>query len=277
MGHKTNGGWDDVTSIGRNEIVFEGRHKAYGAFYIRKRYNFALLISLLISLSAGVIISGIPIVMHLLAKPVISDVPTTTDIDHHTIYIQPPHVIKPTIQHPVATRPTTPKPPTNNNSVPVVVTTAPTHDSDKTITHPDNPTTLPGTTTSGDPTGPNTGPLTTGTTDNGGAQPPSDKPVIGPDVMPKFPGDIGTFMSNHADYPVYLREASIEGTVYATFVVERDGTVSEVKILRGVAGADKLSESTITAIKNMPKWIPGQLKGQPVRVQYVLPVHFLLK
>ncbi len=275
MGHKTNGGWDDVTSVGRNEIVFEGRHKAYGAFYIRKRYNFALLISLFISLSAGVIISGIPIVMHLLAKPVVSDATVTTDIDHHTIYIQPPHIIKPTIQHPVATRPTTPKPPTNNNSAPVVVTTAPTHDSDRTTPRIDNPTTGPVTTTTADgPTGPPNVPFVPNT---GPGLPSTDKPVIGPDVMPKFPGDIGTFMANHADYPVYIREVGIEGTVYATFVVERDGTVSDVKVLRGVAGADKLSENTISAIKNMPKWTPGQLKGQPVRVQYVLPVHFLLK
>jgi protein TonB len=275
MGHKTNGGWDDVTSVGRNEIVFEGRHKAYGAFYIRKRYNFALLIGLLSTLSIGVVVSGIPIIMHLFAKPVVADTTITTDIDHHTIYLPQPHPTHPTIQHPVATRPT-PRPPANNNSAPIVVTTRPTIDSERTTPRIDNPATLPGTTTttSGGPTGPPDISTTTGT---GGSNIPTDRPVIGPDVMPKFPGDIGAFMSNHADYPVYLREASIEGTVYATFVVERDGTVSDVKILRGVAGAEKLSESTVSAIKSMPKWTPGQLKGQPVRVQYVLPVHFLLK
>ena len=107
MGHKTNGGWDDVTSVGRNEIVFEGRHKAYGAFYIRKRYNFALLIGLLSTLSIGVVVSGIPIIMHLFAKPVVVDTTITTDIDHHTftfrnriLLIPPFSTLLPPGQHP---------------------------------------------------------------------------------------------------------------------------------------------------------------------------------
>src|ERR1700739_3657213 len=63
MGHKTSGSWDDVTSLGRNDIVFEGRNKAYGAYYVRQRYNYALLLGLLFSLSTVIVGSSVPIII----------------------------------------------------------------------------------------------------------------------------------------------------------------------------------------------------------------------
>lgn len=66
----------------------------------------------------------------------------------------------------------------------------------------------------------------------------------------------------------------MEGTVYVNFTIEKDGNISNPRILRGIgSGCD---EETLRVIKLMPKWIPGEENGQTVRVQYNLPVKFKL-
>jgi protein TonB len=92
--------------------------------------------------------------------------------------------------------------------------------------------------------------------------------------MPKFPGDMDEFIVNHVQFPQYLRDLGVDGIVYVNFIVETDGSVSNVKILRGIAGAEQLSTETVNAVNIMPKWSPGMQGGHPVRVQYMLPVHF---
>ena len=95
--------------------------------------------------------------------------------------------------------------------------------------------------------------------------------------MPKFKGDFTDFISRNITYPAIYREANIEGTVYASFIIEPDGTVSSITILKGVAGADDLSTETINVLKKMPNWEPGQQNGHPVRVQLNLPVKFQVR
>jgi protein TonB len=70
------------------------------------------------------------------------------------------------------------------------------------------------------------------------------------------------------------RESSIQGTVYVTFVVERDGSVTDVRVLRGIGGG--CDEEAIRVIKAMPKWNPGKQRGKPVRVQFNMPIKFTL-
>lgn len=92
---------------------------------------------------------------------------------------------------------------------------------------------------------------------------------------PKFPGGEEAriaYMLKAISYPEQARKNKIEGTVYVTFVVEKDGRVSNVKILRGIGGG--CDEVALKAVQNMPAWIPGTQKGEPVRVQFNLPVSF---
>jgi protein TonB len=71
------------------------------------------------------------------------------------------------------------------------------------------------------------------------------------------------------------KEASIRGKVYIQFVVEKDGSITDVKIIRGLgSGLDEIAKK---AVRKMPKWEPGEQRGKPVRVRFVLPVNFTLR
>ncbi len=76
-------------------------------------------------------------------------------------------------------------------------------------------------------------------------------------------------------YPDMAKDAKIEGKVYLTFVVDRDGGITGVKVLRGIGGG--CDEEAVRVVKNMPRWNPGKQRGKPVRVQYNLPINFILK
>ncbi|HLN52710.1 MAG TPA: energy transducer TonB [Lentimicrobium sp.] len=94
---------------------------------------------------------------------------------------------------------------------------------------------------------------------------------------PSFPGGDAAriqFLQQNIVYPQMARESGIQGTVYVTFVVERDGRVTDVRVLRGIGGG--CDEEAIRVIKAMPKWNPGKQRGKPVRVQFNMPIKFTL-
>ena len=96
--------------------------------------------------------------------------------------------------------------------------------------------------------------------------------------MPCFPGgDVARikYLNENLKYPKSARESSIKGRVFVTFVVEKDGSISNVKILRGIGGG--CDEEAIRVIKNMPRWIPGKQRNVPVRVQFNMPIRFVLQ
>ena len=96
--------------------------------------------------------------------------------------------------------------------------------------------------------------------------------------MPSFKGGDAALMewlSKNIKYPVIAEENGIQGRVVATFVVERDGSITDVKIVKSVDPS--LDKEAIRVLKAMPKWIPGRQNGQPVRVKYTVPVTFRLQ
>ena len=108
--------------------------------------------------------------------------------------------------------------------------------------------------------------------------------------MPEFPGGIEglmEFVSTNLNYPEQAKDNSIEGRCFVGFIVEPDGSVSNVEIVRGVASAyeeekpkalaQQCDEEAMRVVKSMPKWKPGMNEGKPVRVHYVLPINFKLK
>jgi protein TonB len=82
------------------------------------------------------------------------------------------------------------------------------------------------------------------------------------------------FLKENVKYPDTARAAKIEGTVYVTFVIERDGSISDVKVLRGIGGG--CDEEAIRVVKLMPNWIPGKQRGKAVRNQFNMPINFVL-
>lgn len=95
--------------------------------------------------------------------------------------------------------------------------------------------------------------------------------------QPNFPGGDEArilYLKDNIKYPQMARESGIQGTVYVTFVVERNGSVTDVKVLRGIGGG--CDEEAIRVIENMPKWNAGKQRGKPVRVQFNMPIKFTL-
>ncbi len=94
---------------------------------------------------------------------------------------------------------------------------------------------------------------------------------------PQFPGGEKArmqYMVENITYPELARKKGIEGTVFVTFVVERDGSINEVRVLRGIGGG--CDEEAKRIIENMPNWTPGTQRGKPVRVQFNMPIRFTL-
>ncbi len=96
--------------------------------------------------------------------------------------------------------------------------------------------------------------------------------------QPEFPGGnnaLMRFLSDNINYPTEAQEKGIQGRVVCNFVVERDGSISDVKIVRGVDPL--LDKESVRILQSMPKWNPGTQKGEKVRVKYTLPVVFRLQ
>ncbi len=107
---------------------------------------------------------------------------------------------------------------------------------------------------------------------------PEDKEVFTVvEEMPKYPGGMDAMISylvNNIKYPEDAKKNKITGRVFVSFVVEKDGSIEHVKILRGIGGG--CDEEAMRVVQNMPKWIPGKQKGKAVRVAYNLPIKFAL-
>ena len=98
------------------------------------------------------------------------------------------------------------------------------------------------------------------------------------EVMPEFPGGIDgliEYLSTSCNYPEEEKQKDIEGKVFVQFVIEKDGAVSNVKVLK--SAQENLDKEAVRVVENMPKWTPGMDKGKPVRVSYVLPISFKLQ
>lgn len=107
---------------------------------------------------------------------------------------------------------------------------------------------------------------------------PENKPFDYVEQMPTFPGGNGALMaylSKSIKYPAIAEENGIQGRVVCSFVVERDGSVSDIRIVKSVDPS--LDKEAQRVIASMPKWIPGRQNGQAVRVKYSLPVTFRLQ
>ncbi len=111
--------------------------------------------------------------------------------------------------------------------------------------------------------------------------------------MPAFPGcekkktkqarqkcvnqKLGAFLSKNVKYPSIARENGIEGTVYVGFIVDKDGTLTDIKVERGLTnGGAGCDSEALRVVKKMPKWEPGKQRMEPVKVKYTLPIRFRL-
>lgn len=97
------------------------------------------------------------------------------------------------------------------------------------------------------------------------------------EVQPEFPGGfaaLNKYLSQNIVYPQIAADNGVHGKVIVGFVVEKDGSISQIKVLRGVD--PELDKEAMRVVKSMPKWKPGQQQGRAVRARFTLPVTFQL-
>lgn len=114
--------------------------------------------------------------------------------------------------------------------------------------------------------------------------PPAPKPEVSNKVfdvveeMPHFPGGpaaLQAFLSSNTKYPVVAQENGVQGRVIVSFVVERDGSITDVRVVRSVDPS--LDREASRVVRSMPRWSPGKQNGSTVRVKYTVPVVFRLQ
>jgi protein TonB len=268
-GTRSMGDWTDVTSEGRNEVVFEGRFKEYGAYVVRVNYNKTLLRAFGLSVAVGVIAISLPVILRAIgANSKKSD--TVTTITAHLTAPPPP---------PPKTPPPPPPPPPPKELVnqlrvtPPVVAKQVLDTIPPPTVHQETQTNVGTTNQKGKDT--IIAPISTGNQVIGDQT--SNEILTVVQQMPKFDGDLNKYLVSHIQYPEVERDAGISGKVFVTFVVEKDGSITSVKILRGVPGGPGLDKEAIRVITSMPKWSAGMQNGHSVRVQFNLPIDFELR
>jgi len=253
-----------------NDIIFENRNKQYGAFAIRKYYSDSVTLAFFIALTAITALFATPIVLQLLnVKDVVTKVPETPPLDDLKIYkIELPKT-PPAGGNDMKTP--------NKNLAPVV------SNKKDSVAPEKDPIVI---TTVEPGKGKDTLGIA-GLTGGPGKNPDKGKDSIQTPErtelivarMPRFPGGdeaLVKYLSSHITYPPNALSTGISGTVHLTFVIDKQGKVTDVAILRPIAGG--CTEEAIKVVKSMPAWEPGQNEsGKNVRVQYNLPISFRLK
>ena len=109
----------------------------------------------------------------------------------------------------------------------------------------------------------------------GGTPPPLPDEVV--EYEPEFPGGmeaLHAFLKENIRYPEAARKNRIEGKVYVTFTVEKDGSITHAKIFHDIGGG--CGQEAIRVVNSMPRWKPGTQRGKPVRTPFILPIQFKL-
>ena len=102
--------------------------------------------------------------------------------------------------------------------------------------------------------------------------------LVNPEKMPLFPGGeekLYKYLGKSITYPDSLKYTGVQGKVYVRFFVEKDGSVSDIKVIRGLG--KEFDETVMNAIRKMPKWTPAEQGGKKVRVKYTIPIMFNLR
>lgn len=250
-----------------DDLVFENRNKDYGAYQLRKRYHRAIFTGLVIALFLAITVVLIPFMMRRSPERAVSGG------NGYSVSVRMENLEPPVEQIYVPPAPPAKEvskiPETVEYVPPVVVDTiVPVEQSlittDAALASNDDEKVKTGGSGFGDdllPGGDGTG---------------SDEPLLIVEVMPTFKGggldNFRLWLQKRTNYPQAALENKIRGTVFLTFIVEKDGSVSNVAIIKGVHPL--LDNEAVRTISESPKWSPGLQRGQPVRVQFRIPVSF---
>lgn len=256
------------------EQVFEGRNKEYGAYELRKNYSR--------NMRNGNILAILFFTFSLAAPLIVNFIFSEGEQDERVKVIQatelmaPPPVDK---TAPPPPPPAEPPPPPVRSAIkftpPVVKKDEEIRDEEPPPVVEDIKVEVAAVTVEGDEDAPID--IEEPVIGEGNAVVEEEAVYFSVEEAPSFPGgmaNIGKYIGKNLKYPTQARDAGIQGRVIVSFIVEKDGSVTDVKVLQGIGnGCD---EEAIRVIKLMPPWTPGKQNGKPVRVQYNLPIAFRL-
>jgi len=269
----------DTSALTYDEIIFQSRHRAYGAFDLRQHYRPAL--SRALAVGIGLFLLG-------LSAPIMYDYfwpHDSSDATSSMTEVTLTKVTEPPVEQPIQIPPTEQAPAVNTvRNLPLVV--MPEADVVDEV--------LPPTTdelqdaTSGTQTAEGTGDIDviappesnapTVTEKAIEAAPKTDEVFISVEQYPEYPGGLEamrSFLSKNLAYPRAASSAGVSGRVYVSFVVNTDGSLTDVQVLKGIGfGCD---EEAVRVVKKMPSWKPGKQSGRSVRVKFNLPISFTLE
>ena len=258
--------WNNVLATVRNQLVFEGRNQAYGAFVLRRDSVKRLMMAVGGSVVFFGLAIGTPKIIEALGGGEEEVVEAKKIVDVNLELFEEEKKEEP------------PPPPVEVPPPPKIETvqfTALEAVDEPVEEPPPTQEVLEETTAS----------TVTQEGEKGEDAPPPPPPVEEEVMMfaaveekPTFPGGEAEFykyLGKNVKYPQMEAEQGIEGRVFVEFVVDKDGSITEVRTVRGVsAGLDK--EAT-RVMKASPKWSPGKQNGRPVKVRYVIPINFDLR
>ena len=267
----------DVTSPEWCELICKGKNKAYGAFKMRedspKRHNLAMLIVLIIAL-VGFSIPTLVKIATPKQKEVMTEVTTLSQLEE-------PEVKQEEMKR---VEPVAPPPPALKSSIkftaPVIKKDEEVHEDDEIksqneLTETKVAISIADVKGNDEANGKDIADLKQVVTQ---AEPEPEKVFDMVEQMPTFPGgntELMKYLSEHIKYPVMAQENGTEGRVIVQFVVEKDGTIAEAHVARGVD--PYLDKEALRVVQSMPRWIPGKQNGKAVRVKYTVPVMFKLQ
>lgn len=259
--------WSNMLSPSRNELVFEGRIREYGAYQLRRESHRSLMAAMVI---VAFLISVIVVFVSRRDSHPGGNVIVPSEDQPALPQLVLPKPAPTQEEMRTAEQSQNPAPRGDNQAPPEVVESGPVSSMTASFAMSNPSGTADG--VSDEWTGPTEMPTAAHTESCPGG-------VDWASVMPEFPGGsqaLKRFLSERIEYPAFYRERGIEGTVWITFVVTSSGEVTQVAVERGIVGAPGLDKIALLVFEEMPRWIPGRMGEQTVAVRQRLPVRFKL-
>jgi protein TonB len=261
--------WNDATFDNRNDLVFVGRNTAYGAYEIRRNYNKTVTIVICGMLAFSLALAGVKKFID--SRPEEKEI--VQDMSNIVVDLTPPP--------PVEEAPPPPPPPPPPPMVEMVKFVPPVIKDDAVEEEPQK-------------LQEEVKDVNVGVKDQEG-----DKDIVAPPTEEKgptepaapeiftiveeqaeFPGGIAAMMKylqGNIQYPAMAREAGLSGKCFLKFVVNENGDISNVEVLKGVPGCSECDKEAIRVVKSMPKWKPAKMTGRAVKCYFNLPVNFKIQ
>ena len=264
------------------DIIFAHRNRAYGACQLRRAYPRYLGRAL----GAGLLLIGFAVAIPQILNAVSNAFPAPPPNGAEMVMGPPPDIDVENPPPPPPPPPPTPPPPVR--ATVRFVPPSPTPDDQVQDEHP--PAMEKVLNTDGDVGVQNReseGEAPPGLADKGDIPdivetppPPKEEEydIITVQKRPAFPGgenDLLKYLAENIKYPPLARENNIQGTVAITFIVEKDGRISNAQIVKEIGGG--CGKEAMRVVQSMPNWIPGEASGHPVKVRFTLPVRFRLQ